>query len=188
MVRHVAGVMLSPPRDDDDDRHLCIKCSATIDGLENYIKHRRTCGKRPYDRVEVDPPKAIDPLEPSCSQGADVFFQSLELQSSVKKSSATLTPPPPPPVPVKMCVAVKPPHSGGGWIGGHTLRLKNGEDNHARLIDAVHNISGGKHPPPAHPAHTLYCDDKDDEEEEDDDDFDEVMALLYIFTYTRSKF
>lgn len=65
--------------DDEDDTHLCIKCKSTIVGLENYINHRKNiCGNRPStNSVTVE--------EKQSKQGADVFFQSLELQSSAKK-------------------------------------------------------------------------------------------------------
>ena len=27
--------------DDDDDQHYCLRCKATINGLDNYVKHRK---------------------------------------------------------------------------------------------------------------------------------------------------
>lgn len=45
----------------DEDEHLCIKCSLTIVGLENYVRHRKTsCSKRvrppPLNReISIDP-------------------------------------------------------------------------------------------------------------------------------------
>lgn len=47
----------------DEDTHLCIKCSLTIVGLENYVRHRKTsCSKRvrpptlPLNReISIDP-------------------------------------------------------------------------------------------------------------------------------------
>lgn len=148
--------MLSPREDDDEDNHLCIKCNATIIGLDNYIKHRKErCGKIKSDTSK--PSITIDTLEPSYSLGADVFFQSLELQSSVKKTSlARLTPP----IPISkasdsktLIVAstsndiprVSPLETnlrGEDWIGGHSLRIGSNVDNETKLINAVASISG----------------------------------------------
>lgn len=69
---------------EDDDTHLCLKCSATISGLKNYIAHR----KQPCYKIvrndsaltSVASPTAEHTYEPS-SLRADDFFSSLELQS-----------------------------------------------------------------------------------------------------------
>lgn len=149
--------MLSPSHEDDDDSHLCIKCNATIIGLEEYVKHRKErCGKK-YETIKSA--KVLPDLD-TWRLGADVFFQSLELQSSVKKPLLT------PPIPV----STKPSHvvdttkalvvastsrdiprmspldsnlRGEDWIGGHSLRIGNSEaDNQTKLINAVASISG----------------------------------------------
>ncbi|XP_049798217.1 zinc finger protein 628 [Schistocerca nitens] len=58
--------------EEDDDTHLCLKCRATITGLDNYVQHRKAgC-----------PPRQGQELR------ADDFFSSLELQSSAKKAAA----------------------------------------------------------------------------------------------------
>ncbi|XP_011557313.3 zinc finger protein 184 [Plutella xylostella] len=157
--------MLPPSReDDDDDSHLCIKCNATVIGLDNYVKHRKQRCQNKYTQaksLKTDIP-SLDTLEPSYSLGADVFFQSLELQSSAKKPSVRLTPP----IPVSsktsqvsdrkhnLATATSsrdiPLHSplesnlrGEDWIGGHSLRIGNSEaDNQTKLINAVASISG----------------------------------------------
>ncbi|CAB3221287.1 unnamed protein product [Arctia plantaginis] len=184
--------MLSPREDDDDDSHLCIKCNATIVGLDNYVKHRKQrCGKlKPHDPKADLPP--IDHLEPSYSLGADVFFQSLELQSSVKKTSLSrLTPP----IPIskssldrKTSLVVSTSSSiiprmspletnlrGEYWIGGHSLRIGTSEDNQTKLINAVASISGAvKKDMPTSPYDINYDykgdDDSDESEELEDDD------------------
>lgn len=193
--------MLSPRDDDDDDNHLCIKCNTTIVGLDNYVKHRKErCGKKRDIKSELP---TIDTLEPSYSLGADVFFQSLELQSSVKKTSlARLTPP----IPMtKQSVDRKnslviastsrdlPRMSpletnlrGEDWIGGHSLRMKiegSNEDNQTKLINAVASISGvaKKEIPTSSYSITPYHDykgddDSEDSEESEDEDEDEVHA------------
>ncbi|XP_068629882.1 oocyte zinc finger protein XlCOF7.1-like [Battus philenor] len=149
--------MLSPRDDDDDDNHLCIKCNATIVGLENYIKHRKQrCGKT---KSETKSGLPIDPLEPIYSLGADVFFQSLELQSSVKKTSLSRLTPPTPTSKTRIdrktaltvtstsreLPRISPVESdlrGVDWIGGHSLRIGSNEDNQTKLINAVASISG----------------------------------------------
>ncbi|XP_053625729.1 zinc finger protein 91-like [Plodia interpunctella] len=151
---HLYVLMLSPREDDDDDTHLCIKCNATIVGLDEYVKHRKQrCGnitKNEASKTEIP----IDTLEPS----SDVFFQSLELQSSVKKTALSrLTPP----IPISKAIdskttlaeastsrglpRVSPLESnlrGEDWIGGHSLRIGINEDNQTKLINAVASISG----------------------------------------------
>ncbi|XP_070386844.1 uncharacterized protein [Dermacentor albipictus] len=69
---------------EDDDTHLCLKCSATISGLKNYIAHRKQhCYKivrNDSALTSVASPTTEHPYEPS-SLRADDFFSSLELQS-----------------------------------------------------------------------------------------------------------
>lgn len=79
---------------EDDDTHLCLKCSATITGLKNYIAHRKQhCYKTARSDsalTSVASPTAEHPYEPS-SLRADDFFSYLELQSiqAVIPSAAT---------------------------------------------------------------------------------------------------
>lgn len=79
---------------EDDDTHLCLKCSATIIGLKNYIAHRKQhCYKivrSDSALTSVASPTTEHPYEPS-SLRADDFFSSLELQSiqAVIPSTAT---------------------------------------------------------------------------------------------------
>ncbi|GBP38773.1 Zinc finger protein 629 [Eumeta japonica] len=187
--------MLSPSHvDDDDDSHLCIKCNATIVGLDNYIKHRKErCGKQKYpsiNNMKVSTPKTNAPplgtIEPTYSLGADVFFQSLELQSSVKKSSLSrLTPP--------MTITNKPSSErkltsltvtstgdiprvspldstdrGSDWIGGHTLKIVGNEDNQTKLINAVASISGAPKKEIPSSSYSIPYNDFKNEEESDD--------------------
>lgn len=176
--------MLSPGDDDGDDNHLCIKCNATIEGLDNYINHRKQrCGKSKNEQSKSDLP-SIDPLEPSYSLGADVFFQSLELQSSVKKTSLSrLTPPIPTSkanenksLPVASTSRDLPRMSpletnlrGEDWIGGHSIRIGGNVDNQTKLINAVASISGNvKKDLPTYL--NIYEDSDDSEVSEEDDD------------------
>lgn len=69
--------------DNGGDSHLCLRCSSTITGLENYILHRKThCAptKQAPPELQVTSPSATHQYEPS-SLRADDFFSSLELQS-----------------------------------------------------------------------------------------------------------
>lgn len=69
---------------EDDDTHLCLRCSASISGLKNYISHRK---QHCYKMVRHDSalPSVASPtpehhyLPPPLR--ADDFFSSLELQS-----------------------------------------------------------------------------------------------------------
>lgn len=165
-------------------------------GLDNYIKHRK---ERCRKKIEASKPElpTIEPLEPSgYSLGADVFFQSLELQSSVKKSSlARLTPT----IPISkasdrksaLVVAstsrdiprMSPLESnlrGEDWIGGHSLRIGINEDNQTKLINAVASISGTvKKDIPTSSYSIAYNDfkgedDSEESEESDDEEEDET--------------
>ncbi|XP_072943469.1 uncharacterized protein [Epargyreus clarus] len=183
--------MLSPRDEDDDDSHLCIKCNATIVGIDNYVKHRKErCGKLKNEMKTDLPP--IDSLEPSYSLGADVFFQSLELQSSVKKSSLSrLTPSSSISkgnTDRKLALAIpstsreNPRMSpletnlrGEDWIGGHSLRIGCNEDNQTKLINAVASISGTvkKDIQPVSYSIGVYNDYKGDDDSEESEDSDE---------------
>jgi hypothetical protein len=187
--------MLSPRDDDDDDSHLCIKCNITIVGLDNYVKHRKQrCGKVSKPDAKTDIP-SIDTLDPTYSLGADVFFQSLELQSSVKKTSLSrLTPP----IPISKAVLdskttlastsrdlrrISPLEPTNlreeDWIGGHSLRISGHEDNQTKLINAVASISGtAKKEIPTStysiaPYNDFKCDEDFDELEESEEEDDE---------------
>lgn len=81
---------------EDDDTHYCNKCHATINGLDNYVSHRRIGNCRGSDKVV----KTVVPLydcQPSTSvtypeiPNADDFFSSLELQSSSKTQPTRAT-------------------------------------------------------------------------------------------------
>ncbi|XP_075992880.1 uncharacterized protein LOC142987826 [Anticarsia gemmatalis] len=178
--------MLSPREDDDDDSHLCIKCNSTIVGLDNYVKHRKQrCGKlKPHDPKPELPP--IDPLEPTYSLGADVFFQSLELQSSVKKTSLSrLTPPIPISKPSKTPIVVSTSSNiprmsplennlrGEDWIGGHSLRIGTSEDNETKLINAVASISGAVKKDIPTSSYSITYDYKGDEESDESEESEE---------------
>ncbi|XP_022124292.2 zinc finger protein 90 [Pieris rapae] len=189
--------MLSP-HDDDDDNHLCIKCNATIVGLENYVKHRKQrCGKLKNVEKSVLP---IDPLEPSYSLGADVFFQSLELQSSVKKSSSLSRLTPPTPI-YKTSSDRKHTHTnpstsrdiprmsplennlrGEDWIGGHSLKLETSEDNQLKLIKAVARISGAAKKDVSTPTYNInaYNDFKDDLDVSDDSEDEDEEETAHV--------
>ena len=69
--------------EDEDDSHYCIKCSTTIQGLENYVRHRQTgCGTK---EVHLPPSTPATVSYPEILN-ADAFFSSLELQSSSKSN------------------------------------------------------------------------------------------------------
>ncbi|KAL0894299.1 hypothetical protein ABMA27_014297 [Loxostege sticticalis] len=185
--------MLSPRDDDDDDNHLCIKCNATIVGLDNYVKHRKErCGKNTKTSTSKSEIPNIDSLDPTYSLGADVFFQSLELQSSVKKTSLSrLTPPI-----SKAVLDIKTTLSEAStsrdiprmspltnlreedWIGEPSLRINSNEDNQTKLINAVASISGTAKKPIPTTTYSIanyndYKVDVDFEESDDSEDEDE---------------
>ncbi|KAI4461782.1 zinc finger protein [Holotrichia oblita] len=173
--------------DFDEDTHYCIKCHATIIGLDNYVSHRKSkCGQN-LDHPELPKsplPSQLLPPDESFSLKADDFFSSLELQSSSKKitshsttgktfnriltrSKASAV--------IQATNAAKESitqsKSGkNAWIGGHQLKELGGGDNQAKLIKAVDNLSRSA-------AATLKKDDAHnslrtyDESEEDSDDY-----------------
>lgn len=192
--------MLSPRDDDDDDSHLCIKCNATIVGLDNYVKHRKErCRKLPKAETSKSDIPSIDSLDPTYSLGADVFFQSLELQSSVKKTSLSRLTPPIPTSKAGLDTKTTLAEASTSrdlprmspltnlrdedWIGEHSLRINNNEDNQTKLINAVANISGNvkKVIPTSTYSITTYNDykgevDFGDSDDSEDDEEEEVHA------------
>lgn len=79
--------------EDDDDTHFCIKCHATISGLESYVRHRQSGCCRPSEKDVGDQGGSSVPTTVSYPEvpNADAFFNSLELQSSAKKPTRRLT-------------------------------------------------------------------------------------------------
>lgn len=111
----------------EEDTHLCIKCSSTIVGLENYVQHRKShCNKAtattpqynfnyeidtvhhdsntshilpsPMHQSEkvsdykTDPNKSLsESYDYNYGLGADIFFSSLNLQSSSKLKTQNVT-------------------------------------------------------------------------------------------------
>lgn len=69
---------------EEEDTHLCLRCSATISGLKNYIAHRKQhCSKTQRSDSTISSLTSPAPgqhYEPSTLR-ADDFFSSLELQS-----------------------------------------------------------------------------------------------------------
>ncbi|GJQ71756.1 hypothetical protein Trydic_g11449 [Trypoxylus dichotomus] len=144
--------------DFDDDTHYCIKCHATIIGLDNYVSHRKSkCGQNLH-RPEVPKsplPSHLLPPDESFSLKADDFFSSLELQSSSKKiashstsgktfnriltrSKASAV------IQANNAAKESITQSKSGknaWIGGHQLRELGSGDNQTKLIKAVDNLS-----------------------------------------------
>lgn len=142
----------------DDDTHYCIKCHATIIGLDNYVSHRKSkCGQtlRHPDLPKSPLPSQLLPPDESFSLKADDFFSSLELQSSSKKipshstsgktfnriltrSKASAV------IQANNAAKESITESKSGknaWIGGHQLRELGSGDNHTKLIKAVDNLS-----------------------------------------------
>ncbi|XP_048510404.1 zinc finger protein 624 isoform X2 [Athalia rosae] len=75
--------------EDEDDTHFCIKCHATISGLENYVRHRQAGCCRPVAKnlnTAEDTANVSQQVSYPEIPNADAFFNSLELQSSAKKS------------------------------------------------------------------------------------------------------
>ncbi|XP_058804698.1 zinc finger protein 845-like isoform X2 [Phymastichus coffea] len=70
--------------EDEDDTHFCNKCHSTINGLDNYVRHRQSVCRT---SVNVNCPSSTSGA--ICYPeilNADAFFSSLELQSSAKQS------------------------------------------------------------------------------------------------------
>jgi len=74
--------------EDDDDIHFCIKCNLTVQGLDNYVRHRRSGCQPPDDKNETVHESPSTPTTVSYPEilNADAFFSSLELQSSAKSN------------------------------------------------------------------------------------------------------
>ncbi|KAG7188555.1 hypothetical protein KM043_008187 [Ampulex compressa] len=74
--------------EDDDDTHFCIKCHLTVQGLENYVRHRQSGCRPPDDKNEAVRVSPSTPTTVSYPEilNADAFFSSLELQSSSKSN------------------------------------------------------------------------------------------------------
>lgn len=142
--------------DYDDDTHFCLKCHATILGLDNYVAHRKTgCSKNLDEPLKSPlPSQILQQDETFSSLKADDFFSSLELQSSSKKA-------PPPSATGKTFSGIltrskttavlqattskeeyQPSKSGkNAWIGGHQFKDWGSGDNQSKLIKAVDNLS-----------------------------------------------
>ncbi|XP_015605331.1 zinc finger protein 90 homolog isoform X2 [Cephus cinctus] len=75
--------------EDDDDTHFCIKCHATVNGLDNYVRHRQAGCQSSEKQEEVGRDTPSTPATTSYPEilNADAFFSSLELQSSSKMNS-----------------------------------------------------------------------------------------------------
>ncbi|XP_063221104.1 uncharacterized protein LOC134530309 isoform X2 [Bacillus rossius redtenbacheri] len=75
---------------EDDDTHVCLKCRATIIGLDDYVAHRRSsCAPKQPTAIIAEVPDAPAEAKEAVDdpgQRADDFFSCLELQSSAKKS------------------------------------------------------------------------------------------------------
>ncbi|KAL6263127.1 hypothetical protein P5V15_005928, partial [Pogonomyrmex californicus] len=72
--------------EEDDDTHFCIKCNLTINGLNNYVQHRRSGCRPPNVKIVNEPPSTPTVSYPEILN-ADAFFNSLELQSSAKSNT-----------------------------------------------------------------------------------------------------
>ncbi|KAE8736618.1 hypothetical protein FOCC_FOCC017927 [Frankliniella occidentalis] len=89
----------SPPaaagaQDDDEDRHFCLRCRQTIEGLDEYVLHRRTGCSGPARRAPAAAPLQDD-AEGGGLKAAD-FFSQLELRSSAKVNDGAPSTPGPP--------------------------------------------------------------------------------------------
>lgn len=141
--------------DYDDDTHFCLKCHATILGLDNYVAHRKAgCTKNLEEPLKSPLPSQILQQDESFSSlKADDFFSSLELQSSAKKAaqsttgknfSGILTRSKTTAVLQATSSKEEFQHSKSGknaWIGGHQFKDLGSGDNQSKLIKAVDNLS-----------------------------------------------
>lgn len=172
--------------DYDDDTHFCLKCHATILGLDNYVEHRKAgCNKNLDEPLKSPlPSQILQQDEAFSSLKADDFFSSLELQSSTKKA-------PPPSTSGKTFTGIltrskttavlqattlkeEYQHSKSGknaWIGGQEFKDLGSGDNQSKLIKAVDNLSRNtlkREEPP--PSIQVYEESDEDSEEFDFDD------------------
>lgn len=174
--------------EEDDDNHLCIKCGSTIVGLDNYIRHRKTgCGKQISKNISETFQSSKER-----NQGADVFFQSLELQSrptmqdlmlpqtskslsgGVLTRRATAAIIATKDIDNSNIVSVK---RGQDWIGGHSLKVAEHEDNQTKLIKAVANISGTVKKETTNRPLTILDDFKHEDDSNDDSDESEDIDI-----------
>ncbi|XP_050304904.1 chromosome alignment-maintaining phosphoprotein 1 [Anthonomus grandis grandis] len=179
--------------DFEDDTHYCLKCHATILGLDNYVSHKKeSCGRV----LEPETPLASQLLPPDeIELKADDFFSSLELRSSSKK-----------PVPStsgknfngiltrsKISATIpkesEPQQSKSGknvWIGGNQLKDLGTGDNQSKLIKAVANLERRKDAAStSSPPRIVYEDSEDDSEEydyEDEESSEEDFAPPKYYT------
>ncbi|KAJ8968053.1 hypothetical protein NQ314_002492 [Rhamnusium bicolor] len=173
--------------DYDDDTHFCLKCHATILGLDNYVNHRKAgCSKNLGEPPKSPLPSQLLPPDESFGLKADDFFSSLELRSSSKKTAAQstsgknfsgiLT--------RSKTTAVIQATSGGNrdanelpqsksgknvWIGGHQLKELGYGDNQSKLIKAVANLERRKE----EPTRLKVYEESDDDSEEYDYDVED---------------
>lgn len=212
---------------DLDDTHLCIKCNATIIGIDEYVQHRRrNCiGKadqltgqlvrsqhhsftafdytdddvaaksEPYPfasasrkvagssgahsiatSIVLHDPSRVDNYE--CELGADIFFSSLELQSSSKTVKSLGSS-----VCLRTTVNRGRTRKTTGASSCHTNEAETEDwiddvhpDGSAQLMKAVSDISGSRKTDSVYEMLRLSQDSPisyDDDDEEDDDDLTE---------------
>ncbi|XP_055390394.1 zinc finger protein 729-like [Condylostylus longicornis] len=237
--------------EDIEDTHLCIKCSTTIVGLENYIQHRKNqCTVKTNSRIihQVSEEhhhrshyETFDFTEGQSSSfakhseeneksnkslsenydlpydlGADIFFQSLELQSSTKRghhhsnnSSTSI-----PPAISKTSINLNNLPNTGAKVSsssGKGNQRKNGiisglshrdewihpttPDNSDNLMKAVHDLSGTKKCdsifkliPFQHDSPDQSDDGREDDlEEEDEEELDDDDYLTIPADHTGGK-
>lgn len=87
-------MVLSPPLRDDDgqdgddrDTHFCLRCRATIEGLDEYVRHRTAgCGPARPPSPPPPPPPPRQQRDEGHVLKADDFFSQLELRSSASST------------------------------------------------------------------------------------------------------
>ncbi|XP_063697560.1 zinc finger protein Xfin-like [Culicoides brevitarsis] len=166
----------------DDDTHICIKCNATIVGLDQYIRHRKSNCASTSNHQTSQPKSPVKAPEYSLHDhaydgdkdhhspmhtfdydlGADFFFSSLELQSSTKKVAGGKTLP----------------------TGGKSINPRDNSPTD-KLFSAV-TVDDAINPKPIN-----YFDDDDDDvspdEEQDDTDPEEYGGDIPPRNYTGGK-
>lgn len=187
--------------DYDDDTHFCLKCHATILGLDNYVEHRKAgCNKNLDEPLKSPlPSQFLQQDEAFSSLKADDFFSSLELQSSSKKApppsttgktfSGVLTRSKTTAVLQATTLKEEYQHSKSGknaWIGGHQFKDLGSGDNQSKLIKAVDNLSRNtlkrEEPPPTIRVYEESDEDSEEfdfDDETDDEDNQEVPPRSY---------
>ncbi|CAH1183832.1 unnamed protein product [Phaedon cochleariae] len=173
----------------EDDAHFCLRCHATVLGIDNYVGHRKAgCvkgGGAVPDPPKSPPPSQLLPPDESFDLKADDFFSSLELRSSSKRADSQagaggkhltgiLTRSRTTAVIQAAASAPKDPteaqQSKSGknvWIGGDQLKELGHGDNHSKLIKAVANLERRKEEPPKLDVF------EDSEDESDEFDFED---------------